>query len=136
MQTIALGLFGLLALVALGFAARYLRARSFMPYHQVIVGRPWEQIEPRLQAVLVGMLRTIGGGLLVCGVALLWLLLPLSRGEPWAAWAAASVVLASGLPTALVLRSLQRLEPAARPPLAPTLASLVVAAVALVLFLA
>ena len=85
---------------------------------------------------MLGMLRTIGGGLLVCAVALLWLLWPLHRGEIWAAWAASSTVLASSTPTLLVLLSLRRLEPSAKLPIAPTTASIAVSLLALVLSVA
>jgi hypothetical protein len=136
MHSIALLLYSLLALIALAFSAKYLRARTFMPYHEVIIGKPWSAIEPRVQSVVSGMLRIIGGGLLVAGVSLLWLLIPLAEGKPWAAYAATSVVMASSTPTLLVLGSLKRLEPAANPPIIPTAASMAVSLLALVLYLA
>jgi hypothetical protein len=40
-----------------------------------------ERAQPRLQSIILGMLKVAGGGPLGYGVALLWLLLPLQRGE-------------------------------------------------------
>jgi hypothetical protein len=136
MHTASLCLYVLLAVVALGFSVKYLRARTFMPYHETIIQKPWSAIEPRIQAVIRGMLRIIGGGLLVAGISLAWFLIPLCEGKPWAAFAATSIVLASSTPTLVVLRSLKQLEPAADPPILPTAASVLVSLLALVLFVA
>jgi hypothetical protein len=52
----------LLLAVILGFVMglKYLFSTSFTPYHAQVVGKPWEQLEPRVQAIIVGMLRVIG----------------------------------------------------------------------------
>jgi len=70
------------------------------------------------------MLKVAGGGLLGYGLALLWLLVPLQRGETWAAWAALSISLAVVVPILYVVVSLRRVEPRARTPIGPTLAVL------------
>lgn len=121
MQTLSLVAFGLAALLALGFGARYVFAREFMPYHATVLGKPWTALEPRLQLIILGMLKVAGGGLLGYGVALLWLLVPLQRGEAWAAWAALTVSLVVVSPILYVVVSLRRIEPAAKTPLVPCL---------------
>ena len=99
MRFLSLGAFGISGLLALAFGMRYLLTREFMPYHAAVLGRPWSELEPRLQSIILGMLKVAGGGLLGYGVALLWLLVPLNRGEMWAVWAAATVSLVVVLPS-------------------------------------
>ena len=83
MQTLALVALGAAALLVLAFGARYVLTREFMPYQATVLGRPWSELDSRLQKMILGMLKVAGGGLLGYGVALLWLLLPLQRGEAW-----------------------------------------------------
>jgi hypothetical protein len=136
MQVLGLTAFALAALLALAFGTRYVFTREFMPYHATVLGREWPALEPRLQFIILGMLKVAGGGLLGYGVALLWLLLPLQRGEAWAAWAALTVSLAVVAPILYVVVWLRRIEPAAKTPLAPSVAVLaLVAAGAAVLLL-
>ena len=129
MQVLGLTAFGLAALLALAFGTRYVFTREFMPYHATVLGRQWPALEPRLQFIILGMLKVAGGGLLGYGVALLWLLLPLQRGETWAAWAALTVSLAVVAPILYVVVWLRRIEPAARTPLAPAVAVLALVAI-------
>jgi hypothetical protein len=124
MQILSLASFGLAALLALAFGVRYVLARQFMPYHATVLGRPWASLEPRLQFIILGMLKVAGGGLLGYGAALLWLLLPLRRGESWAVWAALTVSLAVCAPILYAVVWLRRIEPSARTPLVPSLAVL------------
>ena len=119
MLALQLGLFGLSAAIALLFGLRYLLTRAFMPYHAQVAGRAWEQLEPGLQAIILGMLRIVGGGFLAAGLVTFWLLLPMSQGQRWAPWAALTVVLATALPSLYVTLWLRRIQPAARTPVVP-----------------
>ena len=110
--------------------------KTFMPYHATVLDKPWDALEPRLQTIILGMLKVAGGGLLGYGVALLWLLLPLHRGEAWAAWAALTVSLVVCGPILYVVVSLRRFEPKARTPVVPTIAVLILVIVATVFSLA
>ena len=114
MQILSLAAFGLAALLALAFGVRYILTREFMPYHATVVGKPWSSLEPRLQLIILNMLRVAGAGLLGYGVALLWLLLPIQRGESWAVWAALTVSLVVVVPILYVVVRLRQIEPAAR----------------------
>jgi hypothetical protein len=67
---------------------------------------------------------------------LLWLLLPLQRGEAWAAWAALTVSLVVVVPILYTVVWLRRIEPAARTPLVPPLAVLVLVMAGTALFFA
>jgi hypothetical protein len=120
-QTLAAASLLLAAVLALSFGARYALAKSFMPYHSAVLGKSWAALEPRLQTIILGMLKVAGGGLLGYGVTLLWLLVPLQRGEAWAAWAALTVSLAVCGPILYVVVWLRRFEPQAKTPVLPTL---------------
>lgn len=130
MRVVVLAPLVLAAVLALVFGVRYLLTRSFMPYHADVLGKAWPTLEPRLQIIILGMLRVAGAGLLGYGVSLLWLLLPLHRGEAWAAWAALTISLAVVGPILYVVVWLRRVEPRAKTPIVPTLAVLVLVAVA------
>jgi len=136
MQIVALVALVLAAVLALAFGVRYVLTKAFMPYHAAVLGKSWPELEPRLQIIILGMLKVAGGGLLGYGVSLLWLLLPLQRGEAWAAWAALTVSLAVVGPILYVVVSLRRIEPSARTPLVPTLVVLALVMVATVASLA
>ena len=119
------GLLSIAALLSIFFGVRYFFTKEFMPYHAVVAGKAWSQLDAGLQTIILGMLRIVGGGLTTYGLALLWLLLPLSRHEAWAAWAALSITLTAVVPTLYVTVMLRRFEPSARTPIVP--ASIVLA---------
>ncbi len=121
MQIVALISLVLAAVLALIFGARYVWTKTFTPYHAAVLEKSWPVLEPRLQVIILGMLKVAGGGLLGYGVSLLWLLLPLQRGEIWAAWAALTASLAVVGPILYVVVWLRRIEPSARTPIVPTL---------------
>ena len=136
MQLLSLCAFGLAGLLALAFGLRYLFTREFMPYHAAVLGKPWAELEPRLQAIILGMLRVAAGGLLGFGCTLFWLLLPLQRGEAWAAWAALTISLVVTGPVLYVVVWLRRVAPGAKTPVIPTLAGMVLALVGALAFFA
>jgi len=115
------------ALLSIFFGVRYLRTKEFMPYHAVVAGKSWAEIELGVQTIVLGMLRIVGGGLTTYGLALLWLLLPLNRGESWAPWAALTLTATAVLPTLYVTITLRRFEPRAKTPVVPSLIALALA---------
>lgn len=117
----------LAALLALFFGVRYLSAQEFMPYHAVVAGKSWAQLEPGVQTIILGMLTIIGGSFISYACALLWLFVPLHRGEAWSRWALLTITAASLLPTLYVTIALRRFAPQADTPVAP--AALVLALV-------
>jgi hypothetical protein len=135
MHILALVAFGLAAALALTFGARYVLTREFMPYHAAVLGKPWSQLDSRLQSIILGMLKVAGGGLLGYGFALLWLLLPLQRGEVWAAWAALTISLAVISPILLTVVWLRRIERDAKTPIIPTLVVLALVVVGTIISL-
>lgn len=52
---------------------RFFKAKEFLPYHATLVGQPWSEISPRLQQLLLSMLRVMGGGFVTYGASVLWL---------------------------------------------------------------
>jgi hypothetical protein len=109
--------YGLVALLAVAFGLVYLTRSEFMPYHGDAVGMPWAELDPRLQTLLLALLRLAGGGFLAAGIALgILLLIPFRRGDPWVRWALPLVGLASALPTLLAVLLVQNRTPA-RPPI-------------------
>jgi hypothetical protein len=125
MAKIPLILLLLAALLPLAFGFRYLRTREFMPYHAAAASTNWDELGLGVQTIILGMLRIVGGGLISYGIALLWLLLPLGRGEPWAVWAILTISLAWIGPTLYVTLMLRKFQPKANTPVVPTLACLV-----------
>ena len=75
-----------IALIAGGL--RYLLSSQIMPYHLQVIGRSWNDLDPRLQMMLLGLLRLGGIGQLSTGIAFgILTLLPFRRGQRWAYWA-------------------------------------------------
>ena len=111
----------LAALLAIFFGVRYLFSREFMPYHAVVASKSWSELELGVQTIILGMLRIVGGGLASFGLALLWLMFPLNRGESWAAWAVLTIAATTLVPTLYVTIMLRRHEPKAKTPIVPTL---------------
>ncbi len=59
------------------FAAAYLKRSDFMPYHGLAVGLPWKEVEPRMQLLLMALIRVVGAGWIAlagAGVMLAWLI--------------------------------------------------------------
>jgi hypothetical protein len=117
------------ALVSLAFAVRYFFTKQFMAYHAVVMGKSWAELERGVQTSILGMLRICAGGFATYGLAVLWLLLPLSRGETWAAWAVLTLSATTLLPVLYVTIMLRRFEPRAKTPIgAPAIVLLLVLA--------
>ena len=127
MIRLQIALLSIAALVSILFGIRYFLTRQFMPYHAAVAGKSWDELEPGVRTIILGMLKIIAGGFLAYGLALLWLLIPLSQKQPWAPWAALTVSAASVLPSVYVTLGLRRFAPAARTPVAPAVAVLVMA---------
>lgn len=129
MRLVGLLLITLTGLIALAFGVRYVLTKQFMPYHEAVSGKSWGSLEPRLQAIILGMLKVAAGGFLGYGAALLWLLVPLSQGASWAPWAVITISFAALAPILYVVLWLRRIQSTARTPVMPTLAALSLAVV-------
>ena len=108
--------YALAALLSGAFGVVYLVRPRFMPYHQEALGVPWQQVEPRLKALLLGLMRTAGGGLLASAVAIaIMVFIPLRAGQAWARYSIPIVGLATAVP-ALHATILVRNQTRARTP--------------------
>lgn len=56
------------AIFSLIFGFIYLTRRQFMPYHEIALGKEWEELETNLQTLLLALMRVAGGGLLATGL--------------------------------------------------------------------
>jgi hypothetical protein len=66
----------------------YLSHTSILPYHQKALYEPWEKLTPNLKVLLNTLVRAIGAGSLVSGLALVLIVLfPFRRGELWSIYA-------------------------------------------------
>ena len=120
----ALALLLLVVILGLVLGLKYLLATSFTAYHAQVVGKPWEQLEPRVQAIIVGMLRVIGGGFLGLAATVAWLAYALLAGARWAPWALATITLITLLPALSAALSLRKVEPQANTPVIPSIVAI------------
>jgi hypothetical protein len=122
MLNLALAAVLLVALAGIVFGVRYMRRDAFLPYHAAVAGKSWTELDPGVQAVILGMLRIIGGGFVTLGVTLLWLCLALHEGARWAPWAILTISAAALGPMLYVAIKLRSFRPDAQTPVMPTLA--------------
>jgi hypothetical protein len=122
MHNLALAAVLLVALGGIVFGVRYMRREAFLPYHAEVAGKSWEEIDPGIQAVILGMLKIIGGGFATLGVTLLWLCLALRGGAHWAPWAILTISAVALVPMLYVAVKLRAFRPDAHTPVRPVLA--------------
>jgi len=63
-------------LVAAGmlvFGVIYLTKNSFMPYHSEAISMEWNEINHTSQILILALMRTVGGGFLVCSISIFFL---------------------------------------------------------------
>jgi hypothetical protein len=64
-------------LIIIFFSIAYLSRSDFMPYHGIAVARPWSEVEPRMQVLLLALIKVTGWAWLAvatAGFLLLYLL--------------------------------------------------------------
>lgn len=118
--------------VLVGFMG--LIATEFTPYHAQVVGKTWSQIEPAIQSIILAMMTIEGSGFMATGLALLFLTIPLRRGDLWSIWAALVVALSNWIPTLYTAISLQNYAPGAATPIIPSAAFIAVVVIGVGLF--
>ncbi|MGB6923619.1 MAG: membrane dipeptidase [Methyloceanibacter sp.] len=84
-RKIALVLYFLVALFSFGLGLTYGLRDQFQSYHETAVGVPWDQLDSRLQTLLLALMEVAAGGWLALFVLTMALLFgPFRRGEHWA----------------------------------------------------
>ncbi|MEO0408607.1 MAG: hypothetical protein AAF289_14770 [Cyanobacteria bacterium P01_A01_bin.135] len=104
------------------FSLIYLLRAEFMPYHARAIGQSWEQLPLAVQTLILGLMKTTGGGWLATAVAMAIILFkPFKRGETWALWAVPSIGLATAVPLLYLTLSIAIRTPADPPWIAAAL---------------
>jgi|WetSurMetagenome_2_1015567.scaffolds.fasta_scaffold15507_3 hypothetical protein len=75
-HVISSGIYLAVGSVSAVMAGKTLLAKKVLPFHEEAAGRPWVELEPGVQSVILALMRVSGLGFLV--TALLLLLLPVS----------------------------------------------------------
>jgi len=89
LKHLAIAGYGIVALIMLLMASRFLTAEQFFPYHAAASGLEWADLEPGLQTVVLAVFRICGAGWLTVSVALAVLIVfPFGRqDEGWSYYA-------------------------------------------------
>jgi hypothetical protein len=115
----AFACYALGAIISIAFGVNYLLRSEFMPYHREAVGLDWQQLDPRMQALLTGLMRVAAGGMLAEGLSMLIMLqIPFRAGEIWAQYAIPTIGLVGALPTLYATLLIRRRTGAHTPVLA------------------
>lgn len=59
MQDLALAMVIVVALGGVLFGVRYMRRETYLPYHAIVVGKPFNELDPGVQAIILGMLKSL-----------------------------------------------------------------------------
>jgi len=135
MLDVAVAVVLVVALAGILFGVRYMRRESYLPYHAVVAGKPFIELDPGVQAVIIGMLKIIGSGFATFGVTLLWLCFALFKGERWAPWAILTISATALVSMLYVAIRLRTFRPGAPTPVMPTLVMMVLIVIGVVLSL-
>ncbi|MBV1708082.1 MAG: hypothetical protein KGQ37_12855 [Hyphomicrobiales bacterium] len=136
MLNVSATLFLLDAMIALAMGARYLATRDFMPYQAHATGRGVAELDPGLRAVVLAMLKVIGGGFLAFGVTALGLDALLWSGERLAGYALAVGAVAMLAPAYVAAAGINAQSPGANAPTRLALAAAALTTLAVVALLA
>ncbi len=103
----------LIILIGLVYATRV----QVMPYHLDAMGMAWNDVQPRVQFMLMSFLHGGGAGAVANGVALMFLLFkPFRNKENWSRWAITFIGLVASLPMLFIVLEV-KFETQASPPL-------------------
>jgi len=91
--------YGLYALVSILSGMVFLTRSTFMPFHQDALGKTWEKVDPNVQVLLLGLMRSAGGGLMTSGIGVAILLfIPFRVEAIWAIYSIPVIGLLMALP--------------------------------------
>jgi hypothetical protein len=92
----------LVAILGYIFAFMYLFRQEFMPYHAIAVNESWAQVDPKMQVLILALMRVSGGGWLCVSIAMTILLFKYYKTEQlWLMTALFFIGLAIVIPTLL-----------------------------------
>jgi hypothetical protein len=106
----------LVAILGYIFAFMYLFRQEFMPYHAIAVNESWAQVDPRMQVLILALMRVSGGGWLGVSIAMTILLVKYNKTDQlWLMTSLFFVGLAIVVPT-LIATLLVKNHSGANPP--------------------
>lgn len=73
MFKLAIALFALVGLSLFLLGSVYLSLGEFMPYHAEALQLEWDSLNANFQGLILGLLKGLGSGAFVAGVAVLWM---------------------------------------------------------------
>jgi hypothetical protein len=115
-RKIAFVLYVLVALASLILGLTYFLLDHFTSYHKQAVGVSWEELDSRLQTLLLALMQVAAGGWLALFVLLMALIIiPFRRGERWARFIIPIGILAFYVPTLHATLEVLRHTPAVPP---------------------
>jgi hypothetical protein len=107
--SIAFGCNLVAVLFTAGVSFSYVTATKFKHYHRAALGRSWSDLDLPLKALLLAMMKGIGGyGLTITLAQLIVLFIPFRQGEAWALWAVPVVGLVHASLSAYALTPIAR----------------------------
>lgn len=133
-KKIASILYGIIAVASLILGSIYLFSNEFMPYHQEALGTPWQDVEARVQTLILALMTVAGGGWIALGIFTLTLILiPFRRQDQiWPSYLIPVSLLSFYLPTLMATLSVLENTPAT-PPWLAALVTCLVTVVALII---
>ena len=116
------------------FSIDHLTRAGFLPWQREAMGKSWAEVDSRMQTLIVGYMRAVGGSLFAVGLTYTAILaIPFVQGQAWAAYALAAtgtVAGATGLYTMLYLRR----GTSAKPPIWAPIVAILLSILGLILF--
>lgn len=79
LKTISFISYTLVGLLGFVFAFIYLFRPEFMPYHEMAVGKDWNEIDPGMKVLILALMRVSGGGWLATAISISVLLISRSK---------------------------------------------------------
>ena len=137
MTTDHMGTFGCYILVGFYiyvFSIDHLMRSEFLPWHREIVGKSWAEVDSRMQTLIIGYMRAIGGCLFAVGLAYTAILaIPFLEGQAWAAFVLAATGTVAGATALYTMLYVRRGTPA-KPPIWGPIVAMLLSILGLILF--
>jgi hypothetical protein len=128
-SSISLISYAMIAAIFLIFGLVYLVRKEFLPYHRQALGLSWSELDPKLQVLILALMKVAGAGFLVTGLTMLFLLMiPWRAGENWSIYALPAISLCACLGS-VYATALVKTKTPGRPPLILSLLGLALTAI-------
>ena len=130
----AFGCYAFVALYIFAFSFDYLTRSKLLPYYRDAIGKSLAEMDARMQTLILGLMRAVGGCAFAIALAFTTILaIPLRDGEPWAAFALTSIGAVSGA-TALYAMSYVKSKTPPQPPIWGPILAILLSILGLILF--